>query len=392
MNKTSNEQTKKFKTSKVISISFAHLIHDIYSSFLAPILPILIQNLGISMTMAGVLNLFQRFPSLLNPLIGVIADRSAVRYYIIVTPTITAVSMCLIGIAPNYTVIAILLFIMGISSSFFHVPSPVLIRNVSGNRIGTGMSFYMVGGEFARTLGPIVILGAISLWGMEGTWKLIPFALATSVYLFFTLDDVSVKRKKEKSGKHVNAWGTFRLYLPFFLVITGITLFRAMMKSALMAFLPTYLNMEGETLWFGGIALSVMQFAGAAGAMFGGTISDKIGRKTTLMIAAIASPVFMWLFVRLGSFFIFPSLIFLGLGLYASTPVILAMIQDIKSERPAFLNGIYMTIGFVVGAIAVVLVGVLSDILTMKLSFEITAYIGVLAIPCVYALTKIKIQ
>ncbi len=384
---------RKFQLQKVLSISFAHMIHDIYSSFLAPILPLLIDKIGFSLTMAGLLNFIQRLPSLLNPLIGIIADRSSVRYYIIAAPTVTAVSMSLIGIAPNYTIIAILLFIMGLSASFFHVPAPVLIKNVSGNRIGTGMSFYMLGGESARTLGPLVILAAISLWGLEGTWKLIPFALAASVFLLFIFrreTGYSNTRQKKKSEKSSGAVKYLKKLIPLFVALTGITFFRAMMKSALTAFLPTYLNFGGETIFYSGVALSVLQLAGAASVLAAGTISDKIGRINMLKIAAISSPVFMWLFVKLGDAFVFPTLILLGLGIFASTPVVLALLQEMGSERPAFVNSIFMTISFSASSIAVVLVGWLSDYIGLEMTFEVTSYIGLAAIPFVFYLQKIK--
>lgn len=41
---------KKFKKSEVFTISSAHMIHDIYSAFLAPLLPLLIEKLGISLS------------------------------------------------------------------------------------------------------------------------------------------------------------------------------------------------------------------------------------------------------------------------------------------------------------------------------------------------------
>jgi len=40
-------ETRKFQLGDVITISCAHLLHDIYSSFLAPILPLLIEKLSI---------------------------------------------------------------------------------------------------------------------------------------------------------------------------------------------------------------------------------------------------------------------------------------------------------------------------------------------------------
>ena len=45
----------KFQTGGVLLISTAHLVHDTFSSFLAPLLPLLIEKLGISYAMAGML-------------------------------------------------------------------------------------------------------------------------------------------------------------------------------------------------------------------------------------------------------------------------------------------------------------------------------------------------
>jgi MFS transporter, FSR family, fosmidomycin resistance protein len=184
----------KFNTVKVASVSVAHHIHDIYTSFLAPILPLLMEKFGITYTLAGMLNVIQRIPSLANPFIGMVADKVSVRYFIIFTPALTAISMSLIGIAPSYIFAAILLLVSGISSTLFHVPAPVMIKHVSGNKIGKGMSFYMVGGELARTIGPVTVLGAVSLWGLEGTYKLIPLGLIASGILFYKFKDVKIRQ------------------------------------------------------------------------------------------------------------------------------------------------------------------------------------------------------
>ena len=56
----------------------------------------------------------------------------------------------------------------------------------------------MLGGELARTLGPLIILAAISLWGFEHTYKLIPLSVGTSILLWFKLKDFSIHRKKEE--------------------------------------------------------------------------------------------------------------------------------------------------------------------------------------------------
>ena len=170
-----------FQTGKILVLSIAHFVHDVYSSFLAPLLPLLIEKLSMSLTQAGFLSSVMQIPALLNPYIGVLADRISVRYFVILAPAMTAVPMSLIGMAPGYGVLLILLFITGISVSVFHVPSPVMVADLSAARKGRGMSFFMTGGELARTVGPLVAVAAVSLFGLEDFYPVMIFGLLSSV-------------------------------------------------------------------------------------------------------------------------------------------------------------------------------------------------------------------
>lgn len=384
------KESGKFRLGPVLTISIAHFLHDTYSAFLAPILPLLISKLGISYSMVGFLSTLQRVPSLLNPFIGLLADRIAMRYLVIIAPAVTATAMSLIGIAPSITVLAILLFVVGISSTFFHIPSPVMIRKVSGNKIGQGMGWYMFGGELARTVGPLVILGAVSLWGLEGTYKLIPFGIAASLILYFVFRNIHISEEFRKKEEWKGISATLRQHRVLFIALGGFTFFRAIMKSALVTFLPTYLNLQGESLWFSGVSLSVLEVAGAAGTLFAGGISDRIGRRTALFIVALTSPVFMLFFLFSGKILSFLFLIMIGLVMFSSTPIILALIQDHAKERPAFLNSIYMTISFFFSAFCVIIVGGLSDAIGMQTTFIISGIASFGAIPFVWYIRSPK--
>ncbi len=372
---------KKFQTGKVISIALAHSVHDIYSSFLAPILPLLIDKLSISLSTAGLLSMIGRIPALLNPLVGLAADKIQVRYLLIVAPSVTAVSMSLLGLAPSVTVLVILLFMMGIGASMFHVPAPVIMKQVSGNRVGKGMSFFMLGGEVARSLSPLVILGAVSLWGLEGTYRLIPFGLLASVILYFKFKDVAFQKDKTSNKEEEGVKDTVKDIAPLFLSIIGATFFIALLRGSLTAFLPTYITMKGKSLWSGGIALSALQIAGAAGTYVSGTISDKIGRRKTLMIVGIASSVLMWLFIFSNDFWSIPILLALGLFVFGSTPVMLAIVNDNSSSRPSFINGIYITINFLIGGGSILLVGMMGDVYGLETTYKITATAVLLSVP-----------
>ncbi|MFO7844282.1 MAG: MFS transporter [Bacteroidales bacterium] len=382
------KQHKTFQLKNVISVSFAHFMHDVYSAFLAPVVPLLKEKLKINNTLVSLLFVAQQIPSLFNPFIGIIADNFKVRYMVILAPAITTIIMSLIGLAPHYIILIIMLFVMGISSAMFHVPSPVLIKKISGNRVGKGMSFYMLGGEAARTVGPLVIVAAVNYWTLEGIYRLIPFGLFASLLLYFRLRNINVSESIDRPRPIKGIKDTLKEHLPFFFLIAGVMFFRGFMKTSLTNFLPTYLEEKGGSLWLGGISLSIFELAGAAGAYLSGTFSDKIGRLKMLTIIILVSPFLMLAFVYAKGGMIFPVLLLLGFFLISSTPVILALVMDIDSEHQAFLSGIFMFISFVSTSVTAFFIGVLSDFIGLVDTYKVASLLAFLAIPFVLILRK----
>lgn len=348
--------------SKVLLISFAHFSQDIFSAFLAPLLPLIIEKLGLSLSMVALLDIVRRIPALFNPLLGLVAEKRDVKYFVILTPAITAISMSFIGLAPSYTILIILLLVAGISSALFHIPSPTMVKMASGDQTGTGMSYYMVGGEFARTLGPILVTAAVSWWGLDGIYKLAPIGIISSLVLYIKLKDFNthVKAKKKEKGDTKNL---LLKYKGFFMVIGLFVLFQSAMRSSLTLYLPIYLVQNGQSLWYAGIALSILQFSGVVGVFLSGKISDKIGRYQTLLVTAIGSSILMALFIYFQSMFI---LAILGFFVFASTPVLIAFVQDTNSNMPTFMNSIYMSINFGISSIIVFAIGFLGDNISLN--------------------------
>jgi FSR family fosmidomycin resistance protein-like MFS transporter len=379
------EPNTKFKKPDVIILSLAHLAHDTFSSFLAPLLPLLITKLGMSLSMSALLDVSRRIPALFNPVLGLLAEKTGVKYFVILTPAITAISMGLVGLANSYAVLFILLFVAGISAALFHVPTPVIVKEASGNKVGTGMSFFMVGGELARTLGPLLVISAVSLWSLEEIYRLIPLGVLASLVLYIKLKDLDVNRQVQKTKEKGDTRKLLRLYWPLFSVIGGFLCFQSAMKSALTLYLPVYLTDQGSSLWFAGISLSVLQFFGVIGTFCAGNISDKIGRQNTLVISSIGSVVAMALFILTQNIIL---LAILGLFLFASGPVLMASIQDTNSNMPTFMNSMYMFINFGVSSILVFALGFLGDWIGLERTYELCVLFALGTIPLAFLLTR----
>lgn len=376
---------KIFQKSKVLTISFAHFAHDVFSSFLAPLLPLLIAKLEISLFMAAILDTANRIPALLNPFFGLIAEKKGAKYFVILTPAVTAISTSLIGLAPSFTILFILLFVAGISSALFHVPSPTMIKISSGNKVGKGMSYFMVGGELARTVGPLVATAAVSWWGLEGLFKIIPLGILASFILYFKLKDFKLTTPLSKPREKGDTKKLLKKYSAFLTLLGLFILFQRALKTVLTLYLPVYLVQQGESLWFAGISLSILQFFGVIGALGAGHISDKIGRKNTLVISSIGSVIAAGFFVYFNSIFILP---FIGLFVLSTGPVLMATVQDTNSHMPTFMNSMYMSINFGVSSIIVFCVGILGDKVGLELTYIISTILAIGCIPVSYLIFK----
>jgi len=343
----------------VFLLSFAHLTHDIYTSYLAPVLPILIQKLGISVTEASILDVIRRIPALFNPYLALIVSRKDVRFFTILSPVTTAIFMSLIGIAPNYIILLILLFLAGISAQIFHIATPAIVKEVTP-KMGFGMSMFMVGGEFARTIGPLIATAAISIWGIEGLYKTIIFALFASTFLWWQLNKIDgnfTPKAKQKADFKI-----FLEYKNFFLVMAGFMFFQSFAKIFFAFYLPLYLTHIGESLTQANISLSFFQFFAIIGTFLSGNIADKIGNKKTLIISTLFAILSMPFFIFLNMIYL--PLILLGLSLFSTGPVMLSIIHH--KENSTALNGVYMMLAFLIPAIVTFLIGVLSDIIGLQ--------------------------
>jgi FSR family fosmidomycin resistance protein-like MFS transporter len=385
-NKKPYGRSNRFQAGKILALSIGHFIHDVYSSFLSPLLPLLIDKLSLTLTQAGFLSTVMQLPALLNPFIGVLADRISVRYFVILAPAMTAVPMSLIGIAPSYGVLLLLLFITGISVSIFHVPAPVMISHLSAARKGRGMSFFMTGGELARTIGPLVAVAGVSLLGLEGFYPVMIFGLISTGWLYLKLRDVpanSVHTKRNLSA--LQTWRQLRYILG---PLSAILVARGFMHASLTAFLPTYINLETGNLWLAGIALTLFEFAGVAGVLTAGSMSDLFGRRKTLLVSLIGAPVCLFVFTITGGWFRIAALLVTGFTLLSTTPVMLALVQEHARNAPAAANGLFMMISFIARSAVVVLVGFTADRIGLQATYLISAAMGLIGIPFIFRLPK----
>ena len=377
--------TDEFQTGRVATIAGGHAVHDTFTAFLPPLLPHFVESMSLSNAAAGSLAAFLQIPSLLQPVIGHLADRTTLRWIVVLGPGVTATIMSFLGWAPGYVALALMLLVTGLSVAAFHATAPVAIGYLSGNRLGRGMGFWMVGGELGRTLGPLVVVSALAVMSLQSMAFLSLAGIATSVILYFRLSDVPLRTRGD--GEQVPWQMAVRAMRGLMLVLAGLVALRSMMVMSMTIFLPLFLVEEGANLWLAGAALSIVEAAGIAGAFAGGWISDHVGRRAVLIFGQITAPTALLLFLVADGWVRVALLPVIGFSLLAVPPVLMALVQEQFPDSRALANGVYLSMNFAIRSVAAIAYGVVGDALGLSTAMVVAAVAMFAGLPLIWAVS-----
>jgi FSR family fosmidomycin resistance protein-like MFS transporter len=279
-----------------------------------------------------------------------------------------------------------LLIVTGLSSASLHAAGPAVIGKISGQKLGRGMGFWMVGGEAGRTLGPLTVVTTVQLIGLRGTPWLMIAGPITSLFLYRQLKNVAdiTPRTRRSLPFRQLLRGMGSLLLP----ITGIVVARSFLAAALATYLPVLLTEQGSSLWLAGASLTVFEAAGVVGALVGGSLSDRLGRRLVLFVAMAVASVFIFVFLSATGWLQFPLLLILGFSVLSITPVFLAMMQEAFPENRALATGSFMALSFLVRSTVVVVLGAVADRHGMRSAFVVSGIVSLLGIPLIFLIPK----
>jgi FSR family fosmidomycin resistance protein-like MFS transporter len=250
------------------------------------------------------------------------------------------------------------------------------------------MGFWSVGGELGKTLGPIVIVNTVSYLTMRGTPVLMIGGWLTTVILFLKLRSIpgTPVRTKEKG----EWWQVLRAMKKILVPVFGIIVASSFIDSALFLYLPTYLLEMGAEYWFAGASLSIFQAAGVFGAFSGGLLSDRYGRRFVLGLALLATPFFMFIFLRTSDWSQIGVVALMGITSLSIQPGIMALIYESFPDNRAYANGVYMALSFGINASSALLIGIMGDLFGLKQAYISSAIIMLFGLPLIFLLPSRK--
>ena len=341
-----------------------HCINDFGQGSLAALIPFFIANFGLNYYQSATIIFCNTVvASIAQPILGYVADRWRVPWFIPVGFTVTLVSISAIALASSYEMILALSLIAGIGAALFHPEAALLVNRTQSNELGNAMGRFAVGGSAGFALGPL-LAGGVYVFGGQFLWLFTAIALIgvlLYVYAFTGSTDTDAIGESKSSAKSTNSgtndWVSFG---KLFFVIAS----RSILFSVLSIFIPilyiTVINGEASA---SSLALTMYFAMGAVLTYMGGALSDKLGFLKTVRLGNLIflPSVLVFIFVpNIWGFF--GAMIPMAFGVFSQYGPITVLGQKYLAKNAGFASGITLGLGITLGGLVAPYVGHIADI------------------------------
>lgn len=352
------------------------MVVDAYTNIYAPMLPLLIPHLNLSLATAGTLAMcFQMANSVSQLAFGTLADRWSPRTLVIIGPIAAVISLSMIGLADSTIALGAVLVIGGFGGAAFHPPAAALVYKIAdAKRKGTAMSAHLSGGSLGFSVAPVLFAPFSAYMGLRYTPLLmIPGLLALS-WTLRQIPPMTLPGKHERSSLATLRPAAKPLMLLYFTIVL-----RTATTYGFMTFTPTLLTRQGWSIDQASIAVSLYLFASGVGGFLGGPLSDRIGPRRVIIGTLIGSVPFMALAPYLPPLGFTIMLALGGLLLQSTLPISVTFAQSFVRGGAATVSSLMMGFAWGMGSLTVPLIGMGADRVGILSTLAVVAFIPLIA-------------
>ncbi len=349
---------------KIALGSTTHMVTDIYASFIVGMIPILTARFGLSLFLVSLLTAVSFISAnLTQPIFGYLSDKYGTRNLLIAGPLIASIFLSMLGIAPAYWVIIILLIIGKLGVSAIHPPSAAIASYFGGNRKGFANSLMSFGGTIGFSIGSLFIIYIIEKLGLNFT----PIAAIPGIIIALVMvkyaPEIAVPSGKSYSAGFWDKIKKIKRSKIFLLVLIMFAAYsRDLIGFTMLTFMPLYFTDHGISIINFGYIVMAFILIGGMGGLISGYFSDRIQKRTTVIQISIllSIPCILAIFyVPIGAgIFLF---ILSGFFAISTLPLCIRIAQDIFPRNVSLASSFVLGVSTGSASATLLLVGRIAD-------------------------------
>jgi FSR family fosmidomycin resistance protein-like MFS transporter len=354
---TVTERTVLGVPKTVLVMSATHGVNDVFSNIYAPLLPLFIPLLHMSLTAAGTIAAaVQIAGSVAQLFFGPLADRWRPKVLAVAGPLVAVSVMSLAGLATSPLMLGAILVVGSLGSAAFHPTAAAIVNRVGGARRGTSMSVHVTGGAMGNAIAPMMFAPYAQYVGISWTPLLAVPALILLVTILRRIPDVRLSHGHGPSG-----FKALRPYAAPLALLWAAVVTRTVVALGFMTFLPVLLTERGMSVAEAGMAVGAYLVAGSIGGLTGGPFADRFGPRRIISASLSLSVPLLVAALLLPGPAALVALTAGGFFLGSTLPVNITYAHAIAPVATGTVSSLFLGVAWGLGGLAVPLVGMAGD-------------------------------
>ena len=373
----------------LFTMGTCHLLNDMIQSIIPAIYPLLKDKFGFTFAQIGIITLvFQLTSSVLQPFVGLYADRHPQPYSLATGMCFTLVGLIALAFAPNFMLLLLSVALIGCGSSVFHPEASRVAQMASGGKKSLAQSIFQVGGNGGSAFGPLLAALVVIPYGQHAVGWFALAALLASLLLSrvgywysLVLTEIKENHRKKTFAPCNLPKRTVHIALGILvLMIFSKYFFNACMTSYFTFYLIEKFGVSVQTSQY---CLFAYLAAFAIGTLVGGFLGDRYGRKYVILFSILGAAPFTLAmpYLNLGRTIVMA--VITGLIIASAFSAIVVYATDLMPDKLGMIAGIFFGLMFGLGGIGSAFFGWLADKTSIEFIFHVSTWLplfGIIAI------------
>lgn len=373
---------QKFLQSALLTAG--HFCNDFYANYLPGLLPALVSQFGLSITLSGLLVMIHAMTSsVLQPILGYYMDRTSPTWLILLTLPGSALLIAAAGLMPNTALLFLCVAAAGLISAVFHpLATGLLGRVIPEHRKGLAMSLFVGGGNFGFASAPaVVILMALHFGIASLLYLALPGVLLTYAYYRQGIHKIRLSAASTNAPALTPATPWYRSSAVINLnLVMGL---RSWVQLTISTLLPLWLASRGFSPAVAGTLLTAFLASGATGGLTGGWLGDRFGHKRLILAAMLFCLPALYVFFSLPelSWLAWLLIVLVGAALQGTMPSSIVWAQGLMPDKTAMASGMMLGLSYGLGGLGTALTAAAADVIGLDAALLWTLVPYAAAIP-----------
>lgn len=368
--------------SVLVALSATHLLNDTIQSLIPAIYPIIKQSYQLDYVQIGLISLtFQIAASLLQPVVGFVTDRHPMPYSMVVGMTCSLIGLIALAYAGSYGLLLLASACVGLGSSIFHPEATRMARNASGGQHGFAQAIFQIGGQTGSAIGPLLAAFIIVPRGQTSlTWFSGAALVAILLMIWIARSDVRIPARPPRKADA--GQGSESAAPPSWPVIVAIAVLIVLLFSkyaytaSFTSFYTFYLMGKfGVSIQTSQVMLFLFLASSAVGALGGGIVGDRIGRRPIIWFSILGALPFTLIVPYADLFWTGVLTIVINLIMSSAFSAILIYALELLPGRVGLVGGFFYGVTFGLAGIAAALLGALADQVGIETVYRICSFL-----------------